>query len=413
MKFDIKYAFKKSVEYSQKQYDSHYKLIHSVCAVPFLVLKKIEIYDFTINLILVLSIVYALAIIFKILYRADESIKSVIINCTVKSHPISTIFWMIIGGLVGMGINKFIEVREERIDIEEFQLAYAQYKNVVLHAYVAPREDCYDFAKGYEYYRNDDYVEAGPYLKKASEKCAVAAFLYGDILYRGLGVNCDKYEALKYYAQAAEKEVQEAKYSLMMHYFEENDYVSAEAYARDILNKLYFDHLDDLPIILTKESDDPSALSAILSPWLNRQKEMLDRCEMTYRLFYTSCMATEQYDNAAYFSDLINDTLFGGKSGTYAIDKAMCMLYDGDKFGAKRQLKKIMKGMGYNENEVILAEEAYVRHILLPEDKDITVKMAKEAEKLLIKNVKKGSRESLRMLRDLYRKGNYLQKLRE
>lgn len=410
MNFNIKSAFRKSVDYSKKQYASHYKLINSVCALPFLVLKKIEIYDFTVNLILVLGVVYALVFGLKILYRQEESLKSVLLSCTVKSHPVSAIFWMIIGGLAAMGVNKVNEIRQDRIDREEFLQAYAQYQNAILYDYVDPREDCNDFIKGYGYYNQKDYVEAAPHLKKASEKCAVAAYLYGNILYHGLGVSADKYEALKYYKQAAEKEVVEAKYRLMMHYIKENDYDSAEANAMDILNKIYLESLDDLHIVLTKELKDPSELQEITTPWIYEiHNELLVMYNQAYTFLYTFSMVTEQYDNAVYISDLITENLCHGISGEHAVDKALCMLLGGDRFGAKRVLKKIMRDEKYDEIDVRLAEEAYVRNILLPEGKDITVRAAKEAEKLLIKNIRQGSRESMQMLKELYDRAGYIE----
>lgn len=390
-------------------------MINSFCASPFLVLRKIEIYDITVDLILVLGVVYALGFGLEILYRQEESLKSVLLSCTVGSHPVSAIFWMIIGGLAAMGVNKVNEIRQDRIDREEFLQAYAQYQNAILYDYVDPREDCNDFIKGYGYYNQKDYVEAAPHLKKASEKCAVAAYLYGDILYHGLGVSADKYEALKYYAQAAEKEVVEAKYSLMMHYFKENDYDSAEAYAMDILNKIYLESLDDLPIVLTKELKDPSELQEITTSLIYEMiyeihYELFDMYNQAYTFLYTFfSMVTDQYDSAVYISDLITENLYHGISGEHAVDKALCMLLGGDRFGAKRVLKKIMRDEKYDEIDVRLAEEAYVRHILLPEGKDITVRAAKEAEKLLIKNIRQGSRESMQMLKELYDRGGYIE----
>lgn len=309
-----------------------------------------------------------------------------------------------------MGVNKVNEIRQDRIDREEFLQAYAQYQNAILYDYVDPREDCNDFIKGYGYYNQKDYVEAAPHLKKASEKCAVAAYLYGNILYHGLGVSADKYEALKYYKQAAEKEVVEAKYRLMMHYIKENDYDSAEANAMDILNKIYLESLDDLHIVLTKELKDPSELQEITTPWIYEiHNELLVMYNQAYTFLYTFSMVTEQYDNAVYISDLITENLCHGISGEHAVDKALCMLLGGDRFGAKRVLKKIMRDEKYDEIDVRLAEEAYVRNILLPEGKDITVRAAKEAEKLLIKNIRQGSRESMQMLKELYDRAGYIE----
>ena len=45
MKFNLLTVFQNSIAFSRKQYNRYYKIVNGICAMPFFILKKIEVYD--------------------------------------------------------------------------------------------------------------------------------------------------------------------------------------------------------------------------------------------------------------------------------------------------------------------------------------------------------------------------------
>ena len=408
MKFNLLTVFKNSIALSRKQYNRYYKIVNGVCAMPFFILKKIEVYDISISMIVFLAIIYALAVGVKIVYREEESLKSVLLTCTVRAHIISALFWVILGGLASVWINKINENRQETIDRTEYELAYHQFQQVVLQDVIEVSDDCINFRYGYKYYENSDYAKAAAYLKVAADKdgCAYAAHLFAELYYYGLGVSCDKYLALKYYAMAAEKEVVEAKYRLMMHYFCEDDNEAAESYGVDILEKSHFG-VPTINQIMLSRSIGNSDILELIKPITDVIQNLVNIYTMTYNVIYAYHFRAQRYNQAAYFAESFNESFMSGRSVENDCNIAICKLMDGDKLGAKRHFKKILRSKKYGDTSIQFAEEQYVRHILIPAGGPWRYRNVKEAEKILIENVKLGSETSMSLLKEIYRRAGY------
>ena len=78
------------------------------------------------------AIIYVIVLTFKLLYRGSDTLKNVIYSCTIKGHPVSSLFWIIIGGVLSMVIVSANDKRQLQQDKEEFELAYIQYQGVII-----------------------------------------------------------------------------------------------------------------------------------------------------------------------------------------------------------------------------------------------------------------------------------------
>lgn len=192
------------------------------------ILSSIQFMEIPGWLIAVSSFVFIAILFFGLIHRGKDSIKTVFFKCLIKGNVVSvTIFWGIIfSGILSNCISNHIEKKQESIDKEEFELAIKQFQKVTVYNQAFIPKDLRDFASGWQYLNQQQSSKAATYLKKASSECAYAAYLYGMSLYSGLGVQPDKYQAIKYLDMAADKEVFDAKNLLMTHYFRMNDYAT-------------------------------------------------------------------------------------------------------------------------------------------------------------------------------------------
>ena len=128
---------------------------------------------------------------------------------------------------------------------------------------------------------------------------------------------------------------------------------------------------------------------------------------MTYNVIYAYHFRAQRYNQAAYFAESFNESFMSGRSVENDCNIAICKLKDGDKLGAKRHFKKILRSKKYADTSIQFAEEQYVRHILIPAGGPWRYRNVKEAEKILIENVKLGSETSMSLLKEIYRRAGY------
>lgn len=125
MRFNISTVLRNSIEFSKAKYRTYHKLINS-----------------PVNLMITFAIIYVIVLTFKLLYRGSDTLKNVIYSCTIKGHPVSSLFWIIIGGVLSMVIVSANDKRQLQQDKEEFELAYIQYQDVIIGDVIK----CKDFA---------------------------------------------------------------------------------------------------------------------------------------------------------------------------------------------------------------------------------------------------------------------------
>lgn len=83
------------------------------------------------------------------------------------------------------------------------------------------------------------------------------------------------------------------------------------------------------------------------------------------------------------------------------------MLQDGDRMGAKRTLRRLIRKKDAGEGMRELAVNYYVDNILMLDKERISLRKAKEAEKLLIRNIRNGNNGAVRRLKELYQITGY------
>lgn len=369
------------------------------------ILSSIQFMEIPGWLIAVSSFVFIAILFFGLIHRGKDSIKTVFFKCLIKGNVVSvTIFWGIIfSGILSNCISNHIEKKQESIDKEEFELAIKQFQKVTVYNQAFIPKDLRDFASGWQYLNQQQYSKAAAYLKKASSECAYAAYLYGMSLYSGLGVQPDKYQAIKYLDMAADKEVFDAKYLLMTHYFRMNDYATAERYALDIIRKAHF--FIPLPVITPNQK----IADEVLLP-------TFDSITRAYNILLDYYWRTERYKDAAKISHIMSEQ-FDSRMYQFSINEALSKLLDGDKYGAKKCFKQMLRKDGAGKGMREMAINYYVEHLLMPDENAslniFSTHKIKEAEKLLIENIRTGNRRSVNLLERLYKNIGFEQKAAE
>lgn len=397
MKLNISTVLRNTIEFSKVKYRTYHKFINSVCVVPFVVLNSFELIDVPLNLMITLAVIYVIVLTFKLLYHGSETLKNVIYSCTIKGHPISSLFWIIIGGIISMMIVSANDKRQMQQDKEEYELAYTQFQGVILGDIAYLGFDSRDFATAYGYLKANNDSKALEYLKKVSKNCAFAEYLYGRMLYSGAGCRSDVYEAIKHFEKAAEKEVFEAKYDLMVHYLNNGDFDTAEGYGLDIMNKL---SLGLPPLISSKPDHAQLILDEVTLPIIKLQSK-------AYASLLDYYWISGQYEKAIAISEIGFEYACGGGLFQYEINKALSMYMGGDRLGAKRYFRKIIRRKEKGESGRAIIVNYYVENLLMPSGKDISLRNSKEAEKLLIENIRNGNQTSVSLLKELYERCGY------
>lgn len=393
MRFNISTVLRNSIEFSKAKYRTYHKLINSVCVVPFVVLNSFELVDVPVNLMITFAIIYVIVLTFKLLYRGSDTLKNVIYSCTIKGHPVSSLFWIIIGGVLSMVIVSANDKRQLQQDKEEFELAYIQYQGVIIGDVIK----CKDFATAYRSVRENNPSKALTYFKKASGNCAYAEYMYGRMLYTGAGCRSDIYAAIKHWEKAAEKEVVEAKYDLMIHYLMNADYKKAETYALDIMEKSSFGLP---PIISSRQEVAHKILTEVGLPIVQMRTK-------AYASLLDYYWVSRQYKKGVEISELGCELAMGAERFQYEINKALSMYMDGDRIGAKRYFRKIIRRKDKGDTGRAIAVNYYVENILMPSWMEISLRNAKEAERLLIENIRSGNKKSVSLLKELYQRCGY------
>lgn len=400
MKTPLNILFQNGLNKCRALYNKHSGKINACVATPITLLGSIQIIDIPIYLIVILLLVYISIVLYELAYRGEKTKKSVLYNCTIKGHSLCVpLFWVIIGGTLAYFVSANLDKKQHAKDKEEYNLAYSQYQDVIINdpSHVSLKNR--DFALGFHYLQNSNPSKAAAYLKKAASDSPYAAYLYGMMLYSGDGVVADKYEALNYFTKAAEFEVIEAMYRLMLHYSREGNHPNMEKYALEIIDKASFWP----PILITSDKQKVQKIGDELMLPLFRCYDDAYRCLLDYYWY------TEQYEKAAGFSHTYGENILDGGGYQYFINEALSKLLSGDRFGAKRCFQRMINSKeSGSEGMREMAINYYVESILMPDnvyDKTpFLLRKVRKAEALLIENVKKGNVKSVSLLKELYEK---------
>ena len=392
---------KNSLNWCKNKYGKHGKVINTFCATPVIVLSRIDFQEFPIFILIIFLAIFLGILAYEIAYKKSESVWNVLKRCSIKGHPLAApLFWMLVSGVLSLSISYWDGKSQMKRDHTEYEETYSQYQHALLAANnrtAGPALANKDFVSGLRAMDNSDFPKAATYFLKAAEECPAAAYMYGNMLYYGRGMTADKHKALQYLENAAEKEVMSAKYDLMSHYLEEGDTEKGEEYAMDIFKKAAY----GLPTIITSNKE---TVQFILD---NIGMPIIHIVDNAYQTFLDYYWDVKQYDKAILISDMLFEGYYKGTMYQYRINKALSMLQDGDRMGAKRTLRRLIRKKDAGEGMRELAVNYYVDNILMLDKERISLRKAKEAERLLIRNIRNGNNGAVRRLKELYQITGY------
>lgn len=377
---------------------AHKDGLNALFGVPAFVLSSLDFKDIPLYTIILLSLIFILIAIYEIFIKNPQHRWHAALKC-VKGHVIAApMFWAILGGSLSLAMTAHNNKVQMSKDFEEFQLTYEQYQRAVLNMPIYSTAEERSFILGYQFLREGKFSKAAQLLKKVSDKYPFAAYFYGRTLYYGFGDRGDKYEAIRYWERASEKEVMEAKYDLMIHYLEIGDFETAEQYALDMLKKSSF----GLPGFIVRDQKKTQIIGDEIALPLIR------KYDSAYHDFLTYYWRTRRFRDAAEISDMLNKGFYKGNAYQYEINKALSWMLDGDVIRARRHFKKLIRKDAPGKGMKEMATNYYVQNMLMPSDSvNWKRQKVKEAEKLLIKNIKNGNVKAISLLRELYERTGY------